>query len=176
MGDDGAALAALAPCSCSNSPCRGNDRPRPCDTARPSHLARGPSRRCPAPGFWQRSPCWPPWLSALSGAVPFAAPWRSRMPKGAVRIRRPGASSSPRMPVGGSRLHAEARLSCEDGRTLRARLNLPEDAALLQGQSLTVAGALRPPSETAAEYYWGAGAGGLSHRERKRFPLRGEIA
>ena len=42
--------------------------------------------------------------------------------------------------------HAEARLSCEDGRTLRARLNLPEDAALLQGQSLTVAGALRPPS------------------------------
>lgn len=53
--------------------------------------------------------------------------------------------------------HAEARLSCEDGRTLRARLNLPEDAALLQGQSLTVAGALRPPSETAAEYYWGAG-------------------
>ncbi|MFR5091818.1 MAG: hypothetical protein ACLTDR_07205 [Adlercreutzia equolifaciens] len=60
-------------------------------------------------------------------------------------------------PSGDFGWHAEARLSCEDGRTLRARLSLPEDAALLQGQSLTVAGALRPPSETAAEYYWGAG-------------------
>ena len=53
--------------------------------------------------------------------------------------------------------HAEARLCGEDGRMLRARLNLPEDAALLQGQTFTVAAALDSPSETAAEYYWNAG-------------------
>lgn len=56
--------------------------------------------------------------------------------------------------------HAEARLRDEDGRALRARLNLPEDAALLQGQSLTVSGTLKPPAEAVAAYYWDAGLAG----------------
>lgn len=51
------------------------------------------------------------------------------------------------------------------------RLNLPEDAALLQGQSMTASGTLKPPAEAVAAYYWDTGAGRLSHRERKRVCL-----
>ena len=62
--------------------------------------------------------------------------------------------------------HAEARLRGADGRVLRMRLNLPEDAALVQGQSMTVSGTLKPPAEAVAAYYWDAGlAGSLTASE-----------
>ena len=62
--------------------------------------------------------------------------------------------------------HAEARLRGADGRVLRVRLNLPEDAALLQGQSMTVSGTLKPPAEAVAAYYWDTGlAGSLTASE-----------
>lgn len=62
--------------------------------------------------------------------------------------------------------HAEARLRGADGRVLRVRLNLPEDTALLQGQSMTVSGTLKPPAEAVAAYYWDTGlAGSLTASE-----------
>lgn len=61
---------------------------------------------------------------------------------------------------------AEARAESSLG-VVPVRLNLPaEGASLMQGERLTVHGALAAPSEDASEYYWNAGlAGSLTLRE-----------
>ncbi len=64
----------------------------------------------------------------------------------------------------------------QDGRMLRVRLNLPEDAALLQGQSLTVSGTLKPPAETVAEYYWDTGLAGSLTASESAFVSEESIA
>ncbi|MEC4175947.1 ComEC/Rec2 family competence protein [Adlercreutzia sp. R21] len=58
---------------------------------------------------------------------------------------------------------AEARAESSLG-AVPVRLNLPaEGTSLMQGERLTVRGALAPPPEEAADYYWNAGlAGSLS--------------
>ena len=176
MGDDGAALAALAPCSCSNSPCRGNDRPRPCDTARPSHLARGPSRRCPARGSGSAR------RAGLRGSLRFLGRCPSRLH---------GARGCRRAQFGFGGLARRAHRGCPSGGLRLAR----RGSALLRGGShaagaaqlargcgaapRTIADGSRSASSALGDcggILLGRWAGGLSHRERKRFPLRGEIA
>lgn len=54
---------------------------------------------------------------------------------------------------------AEAILRDGSGSVLKVRLNLPDSdaSALLQGETIAVSGALRPPAENASEYFWNAG-------------------
>ena len=101
------------------------------------------------------------WAGALRGSMAYAeaqggdsapATWHAELTEDARR--------------GDFGWHAEARLRGADGRVLRVRLNLPEDAALLQGQSMTASGTLKPPAEAAAAYYWDTGlAGSLTASE-----------
>ena len=112
----------------------------------PSHLARGPRRRFLARRSGGALPRRPAvalcafWGGALRGSMALRGGRRAASSASGGLARRAHRGCPSR----GLRLARRgAALVAQDGRALRARLNLPEDAALLQGQSLTAAGALQ---------------------------------